>query len=757
MSYFRKLLKTSVKSRKGIAIIAALFASAIVLILGVSFLMLAFKESDSTKADNESTLALQMAHAGVELTLNYMSVVGNWEYDPSYSVRLMEYATTPNPHKSESILNESFKFQVQREVLADRIQYTIYITPDRAIGQGDFYEGNIVVSMEQAVFTSGQPPHYIISSMGSVYRKGKNKPSASRVVQCRFREKTALDNLLFVQNMRAWDLVGNGVTPPNAEDGSNNSVGIPSNYTANGPVTIDGSSDFANETAGNLNFFSTDNVHFYGQTSINQSENLFPDGTDQETQEGIFAGGLSTNQASVGLPERASYMSTDYNGNGSISSSEKGNAVRLAEDYSGQNAAGQNYVKAYYSCGDNDGLSTPSNTIGHCKCTDPEAMPKWQGQWGIDPSNQYDNMSRDVPADVEFDGDMVNSKPGFAKFTVEFNANGTLTLSKTTAYTNVTTVLLNNASLDRFKNGMLYIEGGNVEVKNAENNGGVNGQLTVVSAESAKREAYAYSVTTSDNQTITQYSTKERNQEVYPNNPEYWVPGKIVGKEVSSVKQLFSSSSIYVPYDDSRLPIRVDAAGNLTGNFDRVPPYKVGGKWVWPGESTILNTIKNSATTDGSVIGLYNDIEREGNLTIGGELTYKGSSSLGLIAKNYILLNDDNVSASGSSLTVNAVLMSFDHSLQFDDVNMSGKDDWISQPGMNGKFNFMGSNISAFADVEGKIDGTGYTTQTLMYDQNLKYTLPPNFPRWDLTQLDPSVVIDFVILSYQDKGAINTY
>lgn len=757
--------------KRGIAIIATLFTIAIVLVLGTSFTILTFKESRSARSDKNAAIAKQLSKAGTELMLNYMSVVDNWASEKTEegttrigSAVLKDYPTSsPNVLKQGDMLDETFNFSIARNWDAGKSAYVydVMITPDRPIDSEGVYTGRIRIEIIQAVFKSGQPPQFIVTSTGSLMKAATNEIAANRVVQVRFREKTALDNLLFVQNMRAWDMVGNGVTPPNANDGTNDAVGISSNYTANGPITIDGGSDYAGETAGNINFFETENVNFYGQTSINGSDNLYPSGTTQETIDNMFQGGISTGQASFGLPQKEGYMSADVDGNGSISASEKGRAVQLSQDKTGTNAESQGYVGAYFRCGDNSGLSTSSGTIGHSAASDPE---QWMGEYGLPDTTANRNLiASDIPADIEFDGEMLNSKPGFARYTVEFKANGTVSVTKTTAYTGVSTTLISNVKINRFKHGMLYFEGGNVEVKNAEYNGGVNGQLTIVNSEDPYREAVRYEVHTSDGQTLTQYATEEKNQQAYPSNPDMWIPGKIGlqgNTEINGVKQIYTNSSVYVSYDDSRIPLRMDpVTGELTGEFDRVPPYYVGGKWVWPGESSVNNTVSNIPTTDGNTIGVYNDLEREGNVTLGANLTYTsaGNNALGIIAKNYILINDDNVSASNPDLTVNAVLMSFDHSLQFDDVNLSGKDTWVSQPGMNGNFNFTGSSISAFADVESKIDGTGYTTQSLMYDQNLKNTLPPNFPRWDVTQLDPNVVMEFVILSYQDKGAIRTY
>jgi hypothetical protein len=59
--------------------------------------------------------------------------------------------------------------------------------------------------------------------------------------------------------------------------------------------------------------------------------------------------------------------------------------------------------------------------------------------------------------------------------------------------------------------------------------------------------------------------------------------------------------------------------------------------------------------------------------------------------------------------------------------------------------------------VEGKLDGTGYTTQNLKWDPNLKNSMPPGFPSWDITQMDPKTVMEYIMLSYQDKGSLKVH
>ena len=63
--------------------------------------------------------------------------------------------------------------------------------------------------------------------------------------------------------------------------------------------------------------------------------------------------------------------------------------------------------------------------------------------------------------------------------------------------------------------------------------------------------------------------------------------------------------------------------------------------------------------------------------------------------------------------------------------------------------------VSGFMDVEGDTTGAGYFDQKFTHDPNLLYNLPPNFPKWSLTDsTDDGCFMDFMMLSYKDHGAI---
>jgi hypothetical protein len=138
---------------------------------------------------------------------------------------------------------------------------------------------------------------------------------------------------------------------------------------------------------------------------------------------------------------------------------------------------------------------------------------------------------------------------------------------------------------------------------------------------------------------------------------------------------------------------------------------------------------------------------REGNICITGDITYGEAPSVdGLIAKNFIYLNDRN---NRSVLTVNGVLMSFDHSVQYD------WDNFARNPGnanvKGGTFEFTGAIVGKYVDVEGDVKtNKGYTKQHINFDPNLGSRMPPYFPQWQMQQMKD--VVYYRLVKFEEKG-----
>jgi hypothetical protein len=752
-------------NKKGVALIVTMLTIVLILLLGISFLILAINQSSATMTDKDSLMALHLANGGVEIILNYLSVPTHWMADPGFGVpglQMYSVIQTISELQSRSYpgisgagisFRDFYITKLNRTPEAGTGVYHYDYDIDIGFRHGnqagrmkleDERTGDWNIKIRQEVLAAGQPPQYIITSTGRIYSPGSVLPRAVRQVEVRARERSALDNLYFFQNHQAYDRVATVAPPPNDVDFSSRMVGIDENTRIMGDVVVDGNSPFATHTAGRFQFFRTNNVNFFGRVSINQAKNdyLFSPPGGAAENSAMFHGAFLKNQKPKGLPSKEGYLNIDLDANGQISESEKGWAAILAQDTTSTGSTG--YHKAFFRCGDNEGLagisgmlSAAPGEIGHT--ANPQTSnPEWAR--GAD-------LSKPVAADIEFDATRQNTAPGFARFIVEFTdvrGEGRVKISKRTPYTGRTVTLTNPeyVPITRFKHNLLYFEGGIVEVK-----GTCNGQMTVVAAENSVREPYAFKVHFEDG-TSKQQSVHETNF------------GKIesAGKKITSVEPLYrpyystekNTNNMYVHYNSLSEENRA-----LTGE-NQGPVKLEDGRWVFvSGKDHDRAFINNPSPAYG---GVYRPARREGMIVVADHIDYGSpNSSLGLIAQNWILLNKDGnkLVDNGDQITVRAALMSFQHSFQYDDVNIAGKDNRVITM-TNGQIDFTGAIVSQFGDAEGKISNTekrGYTTQNLTWDQQFRYVLPPFFPRWNVDAFDPAVIIEFVILAYEDKGS----
>lgn len=159
--------------------------------------------------------------------------------------------------------------------------------------------------------------------------------------------------------------------------------------------------------------------------------------------------------------------------------------------------------------------------------------------------------------------------------------------------------------------------------------------------------------------------------------------------------------------------------------------------------------------------------EREGNLVIAGDVVKKDmtNSIIGLTAENYLLLNDRTIGqkANDNELVVEAVLTSFEHSLQFDWDNTSNNrvDQTYSvarAAGFDGKIILRGSMLAPFSDVEGDLQGRGYPRQEFLHDSDLARQSPPFQPRTLLSEYpNDQVSIAWTIISFKDRTSKGVY
>ena len=133
---------------------------------------------------------------------------------------------------------------------------------------------------------------------------------------------------------------------------------------------------------------------------------------------------------------------------------------------------------------------------------------------------------------------------------------------------------------------------------------------------------------------------------------------------------------------------------------------------------------------------------------------------MGIVAKNYVSLNDKDVlkksqnDASKQSLNIEAMLFSFDKSVQFDWNNDAGNSkeafNALRKNADKREFNLTGCVVSSNLDIEGSEEGVGYLIQEER--SNLSVDNPaPYLPAYS------EGVGRWVIVSYTDTGSRNWF
>jgi hypothetical protein len=710
----------------------ALFAVLLLVTMGATFIALATSEGRSSQSSVYAQEALHAANWGLDYAMNYMGFVGqngHWQSTSLYKYTLKERTEFSTYAAMDGMRVKCLK-RNDKDVDADGDNDTFFQLTfespqcDLQLGNGLAARLTIDILDLGGGTNNTQPSQYLLVSTAQLYRGGNtNEVLATRTVEARIRESMASDYMHFIQQARAWD--AQGVSPdsqPNVRD----LVGLPESYTEQGKMRVDGgyfkNSDGSRgdrdpgnfvvyDTNGN-NQFDKNKLDFRGQLTINGANNRFrpKQGQDQDIANEDFPNGVNANAFSIGLPSTATtdgapgYLNRDKNNDGNLTQAgEQGLAYQLAKDSSltGNNSEGRPWINGIVPPeGSGKGtniLGDSSNGMVMVKSSSPPSSPGWI----------------EVNGDARADDPNADTRPGFAKIQVVLDGDK-VSVYKIGKYSGLVEAVpgMENVKASQFKNGLLYVNGLNVEVTNVNPKTGATGspftgQLTVVNGENGLHNA--------------------------DSNGNY------------------NASSIYHPA----------AAAYRAAHPNELPPYTAAQLGI-SGNSNARYYPPPASS-----------IEREGNIIIGSDLKYgSDSAKLGLVAQNFVLLNDIQ---GDSTLRVDAVVMSVEHSVQFDWDNLAGRGKaynaanrasqahtQLLEQGQNRTFQLTGSIISRFMDVEGDVKGRGYITQSFTHDDGLKNSAPPFFPRWDRTNLPrdnngnpvSGLYMDWEILHYNDRSAM---
>lgn len=654
----------------------------------------------------------------------------------------------------------------------------VVCTEIRTLNQPSTYELMAVANVMQCASGTGDArlPYAANNKEFLVEVPSEKGVLASRIVTANVRQMMASDFMHFIQNGRSWDATGvNLWTNTTAQD----RVFIPEGYRESGRLRVDGYDAKDDPENNPLKAYLGDGINGRNGKRLDGSLAFLYTGNDLETDRYAFPGDVTTMRPAAEFERKK------------IGANNEPDVLRgETAMFSGQlrdatPSLGLPEAKDYFSKINNDKVGTKWKfEVG--KGGESVETVRWNqsGTKGVCPDVAQAMAYRE---DGEGNWEKYGSAtPTFATIRIEICGNEARAIKYNAAMTDDRQLLGtsqsssnggdqgSNSSSDlnpdyvqpltdwtnigEIKNNVISVTGGNVEVVNvrskvesasglceeyvdADSKSGNNfmqGELTIVANVDSSRDQALQSIQQDKNATPTDGGIyKVRAREFWEENPYVNIP----------------------PFSARELGISGDGNPNE--------------KKYWPSPA------KSS-------------IEREGNVIIGSDIRQNatgasGGQALGIVAKNFIYLNDKSGAKNKSgakdydslnNLVVDAVLMSMDHSVQMDWNNMGGNkyhDDLIAprREGEEGpplpvqdaikdptndtqrRFTLNGAIVSGFMDVEGDTTGAGYYDQKFTHDPNLLYNLPPNFPKWSLTDsTEKGCFMDFMMLSYKDHGAI---
>ena len=758
------------RRQRGMTLMLALFVTFLLSTLSLAFVTLMMEDSRGSQSSAWQVMAAEGAEWGIESTLSYMGRGGNWQ--PAFDAERLAFFDLLNPAQPNGIVHlragsgGSSVIQVTVEAGSEDETSTRrlrLVDPSLPLGAVLDLDGELLAKITVEVkpvdvplssYGPGQAPQYLLSSRAELFRASDASsedpiPVAVSLLEAQVRPEVETTALFQVQNLRSWDVQGGGIGNPNLAD----KILIPSQFTSAGSVRVTGVDPKSpnapwKDQAGNVKFqdSNSQNMVFRGQLSVNQLSNLDGSGnavTGSNPQN--FPGGVVYGADYTPLPDAKRYLNYDKDGDGRIgdgstptsgslggADQEWGLLAVAAVDKSGGGSLHGPAVSGYFKV--DQSLIAQANQL-HPRLPNPASSVPL-GQQDYRPPVPEIQVTLKDGGFLQVNAWETTVGDGGATSQVgNLNTVAAQTMGSSAGPLGTT------FHVSQLKNGVLYVEGGQVVVRSDLSGGEAaefQGRLQIVAAEDGSRRGKVASDGTTTysrpsssiyHQAASEYFEWQKSRlALNPADPDYADP------------QSFKAP----PYTAADL-LAASQAGRVTANvagLSSVPnqtPY-------WPPPSS--------------------KVEREGNLVVAGDILKKdGSGSvMGLTAENYLLLNDrtKGQKAVDNELTVEAVVTSFEHSLQLDWDNTSvnrtknagGADNYQSTmtPGFNGMIRLKGSMLAPYSNVEGDLQGRGYPRQEFLHDDDLARWAPPFQARTLLSEYpNDQITIAWTIISFTDR------
>lgn len=742
-------------------LVMALWVTGALATLALLFVVMILDDSRGSRQSAWQVMSAEGAEWGVETCLSYMGRGGNWQaaFDEE---RLIFFdllnADQPNGQEHLSAASgqqSSIHVQVEAGDGADSALRTLRLV-DPSLPQGAVLQidsdmlAKVAVEVRPvttplASYGPGQAPQYLLSSRCELFRRidlqqgGEWTPVAVSQLEAQVRPEVETTALFHVQNLRSWDVPGGGIGNPNLAD----KIIIPSVYKSAGSVKVTGtdpneSGSAWSAQAGNLRFQdpTSSEMVFQGQLSVNQLNNLDLAGNSVSGANAEnFPGGVVFGADFLPFPSTERFLSEDSNGDGQLDmstsaglSGELGLLASAALETDAPETPHGESVSGYYRVGKelvveahqrNPRLPSQTSTIPLAQQDYRPPIPEVEvrlKEGGFIEVNFWETTAGDG---------------GFTSQAGNLNSVASLELGSAGG------PLGQSFHVDQLKNGLLYIEGGQVVVHSELESGEAaefEGRLQIVAAEDAVRRGQV---------------KRGNGTQTYANSAQsLYHP---------AVKQ-------YMDWQVSRMALPSDDPNHLPAAQFQSPPYTAGQLRQASQAGGVSVSLSDLASVSDSSPYWMNPsaaAEPEGNLVVAGDILKKeGTNSLiGLTAENYLLLNDRTIGqkAKPNELEVQGVLTSFEHSLQFDWTNLSnnrvpGAYAQSTSTGFDGKIVLQGSMLAPFSDVEGDGRGRGYPRQEFRHDSELARWSPPFQPRTLLSEYpNDQIAIAWSVIGFKDR------
>ncbi len=702
--------KRKLKNEKGAAMLLALFTVVILAAVGTAFFAITMTESNTTDARIDSELALEMANAGLDYVATVASVQSNssveggtfWVWDPSLSKCRPNF---DNDRIFKQLPDGSYQMIFNMEdPLSPKTESQLLLAREQ------YHTGKIVGCVvlfpdpaDPAV--SEKFPDILATSVGFVVdgddpdayvlaNLDTTDVHATRAVQAVLKEVSFYNYVYIYQNFTDLDLSFN--VPDDYKEFMKNMVGLTPDTVVDGGVRADGTKD----ADGNYDQDTSDRV---GRLLI-WDENGLPvtsnDPDDMATINGPVSlvssdeyDGTGTWVVDAGVPGGG------YNLTANMLNAFQGYSKNLGAEQRGVPGANEYFMGSIQTA---SGFGANPNTTS----VDPVAGTIPGNINALSINNSQIFMDGADPANLGEDLD-TDEQPDYSKnicrLTFSVNASGE---------PEVTVNIYNRYA------GLTSEEG----------TSGADGDINTILG------TPACLVESSGPHTMDQDTV------IYVNGGNVMVEGEI-------------GSGVTVVCDDSRTPPS-DVDSTLDDLLsDNAPAGYTEEEWDF------FRKLEKSDPQGAPA--------SEGNIFITGDITHEDEklAAMGIISENYLYLHD--IDSDPAELNVRAQLNSIRQSLQFDFFNYLREDPTgtgdpdnffltgAGAPNFNGTFNFEGQMVGKMTDVEGDIDGRGYSNINISYDDILRYYSAPYFYNEDYSDI-PTGTLQFAITGYFDMSSLST-